>query len=141
MAPHQWWHMVADRGLSKIAVRILALTCSANSCERNWSMYSFVHNKSQNQLAPEKAESLVYIYTNSHVLCERSVADPIRWYDASILSEDSDPDALGPISIGEPNREFDAMRTEDEEEDDMEANRAPLEYPPNPELRRHNASP
>ena len=35
-------------GCSKLAVRILALTCSASSCERNWSMYSFVHNKSRN---------------------------------------------------------------------------------------------
>ena len=77
MAPHQWWHRVADRALSKIAVRILALTCSASSSERNWSMYSFVHNRSRNRLAPEKAKSLEYIYTNSRVLRERAKPDPV----------------------------------------------------------------
>lgn len=134
MLPHQWWHRVGDRALSKIAVRVLSLTCSASACERNFSMYSFVHNKSRNRLAPEKAESLVYIYTNARALRERPLPDPLRWYDANILSEDSDPDALGPVPVNEPNREFDVMRAEDEEEDDLEANHAPREYPPNPNI-------
>jgi len=134
MLPHQWWHRVADTGLSKIAVRVLALTCSASSCERNWSIYSFVHNKSRNRLAPEKAKSLVYIYTNSRVLRKRAKPDPIRWYDANILSEDSDADDLGPIPVDEANHEFDAMRVEEGEENDMEANRAPQEYRPNGDI-------
>jgi hypothetical protein len=45
MEPHQWWHRVGGNALPKIAKRILSLTCFASLCERNWSMYSFVHSK------------------------------------------------------------------------------------------------
>ena len=65
---HQWWSGVGGEALPKIAKRVLALTCSASSCECNWSMYSFVHNKSQNRLGTKKAEDLVYIYTNTRLL-------------------------------------------------------------------------
>ena len=48
MTFHQWWHKVVDRTLSKIFVCILAHTCSASSYERNWNIYSLVHNKRRN---------------------------------------------------------------------------------------------
>ena len=48
LQPHQWWSRVGREALPKIAKRVLALTCSTSSCECNWSMYSFVHNKSRN---------------------------------------------------------------------------------------------
>jgi hypothetical protein len=69
---------MGGRALLKIAKRILSLTCSASSCERNWSMYSFVHSKSRNHLGVDKAEALVYIYTNSKLLCQRPSADPVH---------------------------------------------------------------
>lgn len=65
LLPHQWWHRVGGNALPKIAKRILALTCSASSCERNWSMYSFVHNKVRNRLSTSKAEALVYVERRS----------------------------------------------------------------------------
>jgi hypothetical protein len=34
-----------------------------------------------NRLGVEKAEALVYIYTNSRLLCQRPGADPVRYYD------------------------------------------------------------
>jgi hypothetical protein len=68
MEPHQWWHRIGGNALPKIAKRILSLTCSASSCERNWSMYLFVHSKSRNRLGVDKAEALVYIYTNLKLL-------------------------------------------------------------------------
>ena len=77
MLPHQWWQRVGGNALPVIAKRILSLTCSASSCERNWSMYSFVHNKVRNRLGTKKAEDLVYIYTNSKLLRERRGADPV----------------------------------------------------------------
>jgi hypothetical protein len=64
----QWWHRVGGKILPKIAKRILSLTCSASSCERNWSMYAFVHSKSRNRLRVDKAEALVCIYTNLKLL-------------------------------------------------------------------------
>jgi hypothetical protein len=58
-------------------------------------MYSFVHNKSCNRLGVDKAEVLVYIYTNFKFLRQRPSVDPIRWYNNNIFSEDSDPDNNG----------------------------------------------
>ena len=46
LQPHQWWLRVGGEALPKIAKWVFALTCSASLCEHNWSMYSFVHNKS-----------------------------------------------------------------------------------------------
>ena len=54
--------------------------------------------------------------------------------------KDFDPDALGPVPVGECNRKFDAMQAQDDEEDDMEANQAPQEYPSNPNLWREGAN-
>ena len=45
LIPYQWWRRVCGNSLPIITKWILLLTCSASLCERNWSMYSFVHNK------------------------------------------------------------------------------------------------
>lgn len=68
MILYQWWQRVGNNALPLIAKRILSLTCSASSCERQWSMYLFVHNKVRNRLGMKKAVNLVYIYTNSKLL-------------------------------------------------------------------------
>ena len=53
-------------------------------------MYSFVHNKSRNRLSTKKAKDLVYIYTNRRLLRGRLGADPLRWYENNVFSEDED---------------------------------------------------
>ena len=53
-------------------------------------MYSFVHNKSRNRLSTKKVEDLVYIYTNTRLLRGRLGADPLRWYENNVFSEDED---------------------------------------------------
>jgi hypothetical protein len=65
-------------------------------------MYSFVHSKMRNRLEVEKAESLVYIYTNSRLLRQRPGADPVRYYDDNIFSKDSDDDG-GALSETDDN--------------------------------------
>ena len=90
LQPHKWWSRVGGEALPKIAKRVLALTCSASSCERNWSMYSFLHNKSRNCLGTKKVEDLVYIYTNTRLLRGRLGADPVQWYENNVFSEDED---------------------------------------------------
>ena len=60
LQPHQWWSKVGREALPKIAKQVLALTYSASFDECNWSMYSFVHNKSQNCLGTKKAKALMY---------------------------------------------------------------------------------
>ena len=48
---------------------------SSSSCEWNWSIYSFVHNKSRNKLQPKRAEDLVCVYTNLKLLAEGKKKD------------------------------------------------------------------
>jgi hypothetical protein len=66
-------------------------------------MYSFVHSKSCNRLGVDKAEALVYIYTNSKLLRQKSGADHVRWYNNNIFFEDSDPDDNGEETESEEN--------------------------------------
>jgi hypothetical protein len=103
LEPHQWWHRVGGKALPKIAKRILLLTCSISSCERNWSMYSFVYSKSRNRLGVNKAKALVYIYTNLKLLRQRMGADLMRWYDNNFFLEDLDPDDKGQETESEGN--------------------------------------
>jgi hypothetical protein len=69
-SPHDWWAFEGACGklIVPIARRILGQTMSSSSCERNWSSYSFVHNKSRNRLQLKKPEDLVYVYTNSRLM-------------------------------------------------------------------------
>jgi hypothetical protein len=89
---YQWWHRVGGNALPIIAKWILSLTCSASLCERNWSMYSFIHRKTPNRLGVDKAEALVYIYTNSRLFRQRPGADPVRYCDDNFFSEDCNDD-------------------------------------------------
>lgn len=95
MEPHYWWHKDGGKALPKIAKRILSLICSASSCERIWSMYSFIHSKSRNHLTVNKTESLVYIYTNSKLLKQRPGTNHVCQYENNIFSKDSNIDNDG----------------------------------------------
>ena len=91
-SPHAWWDFEGACGklIAPIARRILAQTVSSSSCERNWSSYSFVHNRSRNRLQQKRAEDLVYVYTNSKLLAKAKRKDQKKWYDENVSSEDSD---------------------------------------------------
>jgi hypothetical protein len=73
-------------------------------------MYSFVYNKTWNRLGVDKADALVYIYTNSRLFRQRPSADPVSYYDDNIFSEDSDND-------GEA-----FSKTDDDDNDDLNDN-------------------
>ena len=100
-APHLWWHMVGatvGKLLPPIARRVLAQVVSSSSCERNWSSYSFVHNRSRNRLHAKRAEDLVYVYTNSKILAgmpEKKDAAEEEWYRQNRRAEDSDSEGRG----------------------------------------------
>jgi hypothetical protein len=99
LSAHAWWDFEGACGkfIAPLAKRILAQPVSSSSCERNWSSYSFVHNKSRNKLKPERAADLVYVYTNSKVINASKEKDEKKWYDDNVdtlESEDSDRPAL-----------------------------------------------
>ena len=96
---HKWWDAMGGgaKALQTIARRIFAQVCSASACERNWSMYSFVHNKVRNRLKHSHAEDLVYIYTNSRLLRHRRGPTPVQWYGLNTVHSDDDLDGDGII--------------------------------------------
>jgi hypothetical protein len=55
---HDWWAFegVCRKLIALIARRILGHAMPSSSCERNWSSYSFVHNKSRNRLQPKRGK-------------------------------------------------------------------------------------
>ena len=89
-SPYAWWDFEGACGklLAPIAKRILAQTLSSSSCERNWSSYSFVHDKKRNRLLPGRANDLVYVYTNSRLLANAKLTDEKRWYAENLDLED-----------------------------------------------------
>ena len=61
---------------------------SACSCERNWSTYDYIHNKKRNRLEAQRAEKLVYIFSNLRLLKKlRNVS-----YEASREEKSNDND-------------------------------------------------
>ena len=55
-------------------------------------MHFFVLSKIQNILKVEKAKALVYVYTNSCLLCQRPSANPLCYYDDNIFLKDFNDD-------------------------------------------------
>ena len=84
------------KALQTIARRILAQVCSISSYERNWSTYSFVHNKVRNRLHPSRVEDLVYIYMNSRLLRHRRGPNPVQWYGIHQIHSDDESDGEAP---------------------------------------------
>ena len=91
---HKWWDAMGGgaKALQTIAKRILAQVCSASACERNWSMYSFIHNKVRNRLKHSHAEDLVYIYTNKRLLRHHRDPTPAQWNGLNMVHSDDDLD-------------------------------------------------
>ena len=91
---HAWWDFEGACGklIAPIARKILAQTVSSSSCEHNWSNYSFVYNRSRNRLQKQRAEDLVYVYTNARLMAKAKAKDEKRWYEENVSSEDSDSD-------------------------------------------------
>ena len=84
------------KALQTIAGRILAQVCFISSCEKNWSIYSFVQYKVRNRLQPSCVEDLVYIYTNSRLLRHQRGPKPIQWYSINQIHSNDDSDGEGP---------------------------------------------
>lgn len=63
---HEWWDTWCNNmpELQAFAKKILAQVQCASACERNWSSYGFVHSVRRNKLKPDRAASLVYVFTN-----------------------------------------------------------------------------
>jgi hypothetical protein len=57
MPPWQWWHTCGFQfpDLKPVAGKVLAQVVSATECERNWSVFGYLHTASRNRMSVEKA--------------------------------------------------------------------------------------
>ncbi|KAJ9567450.1 hypothetical protein OSB04_003416 [Centaurea solstitialis] len=65
-----WWSTYGSetRELAEVAKKVLSQPISSSSAERNWSTYSYIHNVKRNRLNSKRADKLVYIHSNVHLL-------------------------------------------------------------------------
>ncbi|DBB04928.1 TPA: hypothetical protein ACH3X3_15287 [Trebouxia sp. C0006] len=67
---YQFWseHGHEKPLLAKVAKRVTSMTSSAGACERNWSSFGFIHFKKRNKLSPERANDLVFVFSNLRLM-------------------------------------------------------------------------
>ncbi|KAE8726885.1 3-hydroxyisobutyryl-CoA hydrolase 1-like [Hibiscus syriacus] len=91
-SPAEWWASFGNDApeLKKFAIKVLSLTCNASGCERNWSIFSLLHNKRRNRLAQTQLNNLVYVKYNRALkrrYNHRDVIDPISLDDIDESNE------------------------------------------------------
>ncbi|XP_057418793.1 uncharacterized protein LOC130713003 [Lotus japonicus] len=79
IAPAQWWRMYGQStpNLTKLAIKILSLTCSASGCERNWSVFEQIHTKKRNKLEHKRLEDLVFVKYNQALVRRYNIRDEL----------------------------------------------------------------
>ncbi|KAJ9544035.1 hypothetical protein OSB04_023742 [Centaurea solstitialis] len=85
----EWWatYGASAPNLQKFAVRVLSLTCSATSCERNWGVFQHLHTKKRNRLAQERLNDMVYVKFNRSLQHRKGTHDPIDLEDIDESNE------------------------------------------------------
>jgi hypothetical protein len=79
--------------LARIAQRVTALVSSTGACERNWSIYDFIHSKKRNRLHPDGANDLVFVFTNSRLIQKFKEPEKFAEWVQEIESDDENMDA------------------------------------------------
>ncbi|XP_058732564.1 uncharacterized protein LOC131604090 [Vicia villosa] len=62
----QWWeyHGSCAPELQRLAMKVVSQTTFATNCERNWSIFSYIHTKTRNRLKYKKLHKLVFTHYN-----------------------------------------------------------------------------
>ncbi|XP_042454226.1 uncharacterized protein LOC122038507 [Zingiber officinale] len=92
--PVAWWAQFGNDAseLQKFAIRVLSQCCSATGCERNWSVFEFIHSKKRNRLEHKRLNDLVFVRYNLK-LRERNLSktksslDPISLDNIDLLED------------------------------------------------------
>ncbi|XP_062027647.1 uncharacterized protein LOC133743660 isoform X3 [Rosa rugosa] len=98
-SPASWWERFGEEtpDLTKFAIRVLSLTCSASGCERNWSTFESIHTKKRNRLEHKRLNALVYVKYNS-LLRERNIKRNAKMLDPILVEEiDSDDEWISEV--------------------------------------------
>ncbi|XP_076897798.1 uncharacterized protein LOC143551207 [Bidens hawaiensis] len=91
-APAEWWASFGYSApkLQQFAIRVLSLTCSATSCEKNNDVFQNLHTKKRNRLAHESLADMVYVKCNRALERRHGsvrTVDPILLHDIDESSE------------------------------------------------------
>ncbi|KAJ9567191.1 hypothetical protein OSB04_003157 [Centaurea solstitialis] len=108
-----WWSTYGSetRELAEVAKKVLSQPISSSSAERNWSTYSYIHNVKRNRLNCKRADKLVFIHSNIHLISRFSEA----YQSGSLKKWDVDPENT--FLEGSSSR-FEEMQWEDLDGDD-----------------------
>ncbi|KAJ9552616.1 hypothetical protein OSB04_016661 [Centaurea solstitialis] len=81
-----WWSTYGFEtpDLAEVAKKVVSQPISSSSAKRNWSTYSYIHNVKRNCLNCKRADKLVFIHSNIHLVSRFSEAyksGPLKkWY-------------------------------------------------------------
>ncbi|KAK2985205.1 hypothetical protein RJ640_010494, partial [Escallonia rubra] len=92
--PVAWWEQFGNNcpDLQKFAIRVLSQCTSATGCERNWSVFEFIHSKKRNRLEHKRLNDLVFVRYNLK-LRERAIGrtkealDPVSLDNIDVLAD------------------------------------------------------
>eukprot|EP00253_Pinus_taeda_P009841 PITA_09841 len=87
--PAHWWESFGGQcpQLQRFAIRVISQTCSASSCECNWSVFERIHTKKRNCLEQKRLNDLVFMQYNLQ----------LRRYQMMKKTRDLDPIVLDDI--------------------------------------------
>ena len=81
--------------LTKVAVRVLSIPTSSAAAERNWSTFSYIHDKKRNKLSNDRVFKLVYIYFNNKLKNQKKLDKTTDVCEDINVIDDSDDDDSG----------------------------------------------
>ena len=81
--------------LTKFAVRVLSIPTSSAAAERNWSTFSYIHDKKRNKLSNDRVFKLVYIYFNNKLKNQKKLDKTTDVCEDINVIDDSDDDDSG----------------------------------------------
>ncbi|KAF7812715.1 Dimer_Tnp_hAT domain-containing protein [Senna tora] len=128
LEPREWWIMYGSSTplLQNLALKLLSQPCSSSCCERNWSIYSFIHSVRRNKITPKRAEDLVFVHTNLRLLSRQSSkykeGETKMWDIGGDRWEHFDgPGTLevASLSLDEPELEADLLAADGGENDEI----------------------
>ncbi|GMP42453.1 hypothetical protein CsSME_00012201 [Camellia sinensis var. sinensis] len=120
--PLSWWanHGASAPLLQALAFKLLVQPASSSCSERNWSTYSLIQSIKRNRLATSRAEDLVFVHCNLHLLSRKSKEykeGPTKYWDICgdlFDIEGHDIMELAQISLDDP--EMQTMTFDDDNE-------------------------
>lgn len=119
----QWTlHGTECKELHAFATRVLSQVASSSSCERNWSIYGFIHSVKRNRLTSKRVENLVFIHSSPQLIsCTQDAykEGPSKAWDVNpedtTLDEEGVSDGLSNLTMSdEPDDQDSRVELESE---------------------------